>query len=267
MKNNELYRLLTLPNEVVDKLNEYETKRTITIDVNLKERLYDRSTWDEAVKSLQELIGEDPYGFKILWEQLNLVCESYDVYVDRGIPEEVFVDTMKFCTRFLLEHKRTYDSYKYVWAWWFPRQMSLSEFRIGALEYELVDGDNKEIYIHIPSDADLSKELVMASINSFFEFRNEFYTEWSDARLSCDSWLLSPALKELLDDKSNILEFQSLFGLEYVDYDSKWFLGWVYPGAGENYNELPENTTLQRNMKRHLLSGKKVGGAKGYLNI
>lgn len=265
MNNHELYKLLDIPNEVIEKLNIYETGRNISIDDDLKSRLLDRNTWDEAVKSLQELVGEDPDGLNILWEELNIACESYDEYVKRGISENIFVDTMKFCTRFLNEHKNTYDSYRYVWAWWFPRQLSLGEFRIGALEYELADGENREIYIHIPSDANLGKESVAASLNSFYDFRKTYFPEWEDVRLVCDSWLLSPALKELLDDNSNIMEFQRLFELEYTDYDSIWFLGWVYPGAGDDYNNLPEKTSLQRNMKNHLLAGKKVGCAKGYL--
>lgn len=37
------------------------------------------------------------------------------------LPEEIFLATMKFCTRFLQEHFRTVGTYRYVWAWWFPR--------------------------------------------------------------------------------------------------------------------------------------------------
>ena len=94
------------------------------------------------MRQLQSLWDDDPDGIKILWEQLNIVSGyTYGEYCKRGIPEEVFAATMKFCTRFLREHYKTFGFYKYVCAWWFPRQMSLNEFRIGALEYEFIDGE------------------------------------------------------------------------------------------------------------------------------
>lgn len=265
MNSQELYKALDIPKEVVKELNMYESIRTLKLDSKIKNNIYNREKWDEAVKCIQELLGEDIDGFKILWEELNLVCESYDKYVQMGIPYEVFVDTMKFCTRFLEEHKRTYGIYKYTWAWWYPRQISLNEFRIGALEYEFVDGDNREIYIHIPSDADFSRESVQRSIKEFFSFRKKYFDTWNTVPLSCDSWLLSPALKELLDGDSNIIGFQNLFKIESVDYDNIWYLGWVYPGFDTADNNLPENTRLQRRMKKYILSGNKVGAAKGYL--
>lgn len=265
MNNRELYKALDIPREVVEELNKYEDTRIFNMNNKIKSDICDREKWDEAVKSIQEQLGEDADGIKILWEELNLVCESYDRYVQMGIPYEIFVDTMKFCTRFLEEHKRTYGIYKYTWAWWYPRQISLNEFRIGALEYEFIDGDNREIYIHIPSDADFSRESVQRSIKEFFSFRKKYFEAWDTVPLSCDSWLLSPALKEMLDSDSNIIGFQNLFKLERVDYDNIWYLGWVYPGYDTADNNLPENTRLQRKMKEYILSGNKVGSAKGYL--
>ena len=40
---------------------------------------------------------------------------------------------------------------------------------------------------------------------------------------------------------------------------------WVYRKTDIKYEELPEETSLQRNMKLYLLEGGKVGGAKGKL--
>lgn len=265
MNNQELYKALDIPEEVIAELNNYEMTRTHKIECTVKNDICNREKWDEAVKYIQEMIGEDADGFKILWEELNLVCESYEKYVQMDIPYEIFVDTMKFCTRFLGEHMRTYGKYKFTWAWWYPRQISLNEFRIGALEYEFVDGYNREIYIHIPSDADFSHNSVQESIKEFFTFRKKYFETWNTIPISCDSWLLSPALKKLLDSESNILRFQKPFKLESVDYDNIWFLGWVYPGYDTADKNLPENTRLQRRMKKYILSGNKVGAAKGYL--
>lgn len=168
MENIELYGLLEIPKEVEKKLTDYGNGRTNPISEAIINKIVERGQWDEGIKQLQELLGEDSDGMKILWELLNIICKySYEEYIKRNIPEDIFVSTMKFCTRFLHEYYQTFQTYKFVWAWWFPRQISLNEYRIGALEYEFVDAENKEIAIHIPSDADLRKESVARSLKSF----------------------------------------------------------------------------------------------------
>ena len=54
-------------------------------------------------------------------------------YVRRGIPMGLFADTFGFVTRFVTSTKDTHGKYSYNWAWWLPREITLQEFRIGAL--------------------------------------------------------------------------------------------------------------------------------------
>lgn len=73
---------------------------------------------------------------------------------------------MRICTRFLNDHFKTFGKYQFIWSWWLPREISLNEFRVGAPEYEFVDGADRERAVHIPSDADLSKASVDNSIKN-----------------------------------------------------------------------------------------------------
>ncbi len=266
MKLEQIYQLIEIPNEVKKKLEMYGAARKIILEDKLKEMLLNRKQWDEGIKGLQKIIGDDPDGIKILWEMLNLACDSFAEYEKRKIPTNIFIDTMKFCTRFLEEHYRVYGQYKFVWAWWFPRQLALEEFRVGCLEYEFVKADVNVIFVHIPSDADLQQKKVLESLQNFFDFRKCFFPEWEETKVYCESWLLSPVLKDLLDDKSNILGFQKFFIVENTDYDSMGVMDWVFPGYHDISDQLPENTSLQRKMKKYLLQGKKVGWSRGYLN-
>lgn len=216
---------------------------------------------------MQAFLDDDRDGIKILWELLNIVCHySYEEYRKRGISNEIFVATMKFCTRFLCEHYHTFGTYEFLWAWWFPRQLSMNEFRIGALEYEFIEGKEREIAIHIPSDANMEKESVQNSLMKFFQFREEHFQEWKDTQLTCDTWMLMPELKALLRENSNIVAFQNLFEIETIDYEATWYMQWIYPGAENAGEALPERTELQRKLKEYLLQGKKFGVAKGHLN-
>lgn len=265
MEMKQLFELLELPPVVVKKLNVYGEKRKNVMDETTKEMILNRNLWDKGVEKLREVIGEDEDGIKILWEMLNLSCDSYVEYEKRNIPMEIYKDTMKFCTRFLEEHYQVHGEYKFVWAWWFPRQLSLQEFRIGSLEYEFVEKDEKTISLHIPSDANLQKEAVAESIHDFFGFREKFFPDWVDAKIYCESWMLSPALKELMDENSNIIQFQNLFVVENTDFDSMAVLDWVFPGYHSVSEDLPEKTSLQKKMKRYLLQDGKIGWTMGYL--
>ncbi len=266
MMQMELFRLLEIPNEVRLELIYYGNKRTTEIPDSIINKILQPTEWDGGIKELQEILGDDSDGIKILWELLNIIGNySYKEYMKREISEDIFVATMRFCTRFLNEHYQTFHTYKFVWAWWFPRQISLNEFRIGALEYEFVNGEDNEIAVHIPSDASLQSESVLQSLNDFFEFRKKYFTEWENVKLTCDTWMLMPELNELLGEDSNIVSFQNLFEIDTLNYDITWYMGWIFPGY-ENIDEsLPERTTLQRRMKKHLLDGKKFGIAKGHL--
>ncbi len=268
MENVELYRMLEIPYEVEKQLIHYGRNRKVHIPNAVINEILKRDEWDVGIKELQELLGDDPDGIKILWELLNMISDySYEEYIKRNISNDIFAATMKFCTRFLQEHYQTFQTYKFVWAWWFPRQISLNEYRIGALEYEFVDAKDREIAVHIPSDADLGKRSVAQSINEFNKFRTRYYPEWEAVKLTCDTWMLMPELKEMLGEESNIIAFQNLFEIDTVDYEATWYMGWIFPGIEKVDERLPERTTLQRKMKKYLLDGKKFGIAKGHLNI
>lgn len=268
MNNIELYKKLNFPDEVIEKLSEYGQSRIGDLPENLIQRLLSRTQWEDAIGELKTCLGDDPDGLKILWEQLNIVCSySYGVYVRLGISEDIFIETMKFCTRFLNEYYTQSGTYKYIWAWWFPRQMSVLEFRIGVLEYEFIDGTEKEIAVHIPSDADMCEESIKESLLRFQEFRNKFFPEWEKVKLTCDSWMIMPELETFLGENSKIVKFQKLFTIDNIDREAIWYMGWIFPGYETIDDKLPERTTLQRELKNYLLNGNKFGIAKGHMFI
>ena len=123
----------------------------------------------------------------------------------------------------------------------------------------------KVVSIHIPSDAVLTKKNFRISYEKAKEILKQFFPAYSSADMTCCSWLLSPALQKLLPEHSHILEFQKAFVIEQVDYEDKEFLQWVYKNPNLSLEELPEETSLQRNMKQYLLQGGKVGEALGRL--
>lgn len=265
---NPLYSLLEFPSAVIKLLDNYESQRKMEVPQELKQRLLRRETWVDAVEELKQLVGFDPMGIGILWELLQFAEDARVKYRQKGIEEKIFVDTMKFCTRFLNSYYQTYGEYAFEWAHWFPRQLSLSEFRLGTLEYEYKEENGgKGIWIHIPSDADLSLEAIQQSYLDARSFFQKHFPDWANLDFYCSSWLLSPALKALLDPKSKILGFQKFFEILEEDPENLSVLRWVFPKQKEVSEALDEETSLQKKAKAYLLSGGKIGTAKGVFRL
>lgn len=268
LEHKTLYELLEVPHRVRMELDAYEAERTQEIPEEIYRQLFVREEWDEGVKALQAYLGEDPAGMKILWEQFDILCRyTHAEYEKRGISEDIFTATMKFCTRFLYEHYAVWGEFRYVWAWWFPRQMVLLEFRIGALEYEFVEGKEREVAVHIPSDADMNADSIQESLSAFRSFRDIYFVDWKNVRLTCDTWMLVPELQDLLGKNSKIVAFQKLFQIDEIDREAMWYMGWIYPGCETVNENLPEKTRLQRELKRYLLAGNRFGVAKGHMKM
>lgn len=81
----------------------------------------------------------------------------------------------------------------------------------------------------------------------------------------CCSWLLCPDLKNVLDENSNILKFQSLFSIVETNYESREGEKRIFGNINDNACEYPENTSLQRNAKSYLISGVKFGDSLGII--
>lgn len=260
-----LCKMLALDSDVVDAVLAYNATFNYEEMKDMCKKLYARDTWEAGVHELESYCGEDTYGMKILTVYLHCLIDTYSNYKNMGIPDKIFWDTMGFIPRFTTSHKHAYGVSAFRLAWWFPRQISMQLFRIGEYEYEFVteDGCNK-ISLHIPSDANLDH----GYIPQIYPFVHTYFPQYSDAMIICDSWLLAPALSEVLTDTSRILNFQKQFCIESIVEDSPEVLNWVFQSPEIPYEQLPENTSLQRNLKRYLIDGRKIGTAKGvYQNL
>ena len=263
----EICSRIELQKEVEKAVLAMEEKQEFSQEDKEIRSLTEAENWEKARESLRKSIGEDSQGMKILCCMLKAAAISLEKYREQEIEDRVFNDTMKCFTRFVEEHKASYGVYGFDRDFWTGRQLSLQLFRLGELEYEKVEEDNGERYIsiHIPSDAVLDPEKIKASLCQAKKFFEKQDPSWDRVSYKCCSWLLSPALKELLGEKSRILKFQEMFTVEEVYKDSNEFMEWVFKRKDLPLEELPEETSLQKNMKAHLLSGGWVGEGMGCL--
>lgn len=268
MTQHELYSLIQLPPEAVRQLEAVRQEIDWTQAAPCLDGLLDGNTAPSAYCQLKALLLHDEGHFQLLYCYLECARRAFDRYQERHIPSAVYTATMGCFSRFLAECKTEYGWMYFDRGWWTYRQISMSLFRISTLEYELCAEEGKPVIcLHIPSDADLSSESVDDSLkqaSSFFEAYAPDYEK--SGRYTCDSWLLSPVLRELLPETSRIVAFQKRFQLTRTQTEGSECIGWIFQRPLDTeIRELPENTTLQRRAKALLLAGGSIGSGCGVI--
>ena len=253
-----------LKKEVIDLVFKYQSEYD---EFALK--LTDASIAEDTFVKLAEKYQDDKLNMNVLAVYMLACLETHKKYQKLGIDDKVFIDTMKCFTRFIDECLMKNGVCYFDRGFWTHRQTSLKLFRIGELEYELVVQDGEKfVSIHIPSDAILTKELIQKSIDECKEFISKYYPTYNKAKYVCGTWLLSPNLRKYLKEGSRILQFQNFFEIINFNEDSKDFMDWLFmKDQNSSIESLPENTSLQKNVKKALLEGKKIGSAFAVLKI
>lgn len=269
MENYELYYLIDLPTEIIQNLKLVSEEIDLqSIDCYLNQ-LMDIKTAAAAYQYFINLWKEDGDNIKMLYCQLECARRAFDKYEEKHISPQIYKDTMKCFTRFLEECKKKNGRMFFDRGWWTYRQVSMNLFRLGELEYEYGEyKGEKVINIHIPSDADLSTEAVDCSLKQAALFFHSYHDNYEYIPYTCYSWLMSPTLKSLLSEKSNILAFQNRFDIMEENKEDKEYIEWLFQvPVDTEYLKLPEKTSLQKKVKKLLLNGGTVGVAYGIMRL
>ena len=127
----------------------------------------------------------------------------------------------------------------------------------------LRNGD-KAIYIHIPRNTDLSPEAVKKTIREGCTLVRKKFGE--DIKYCYTrTWLLSPNITECLSENSKILQFRNIFDRYPVLSTGKELMTYLYTADTEDYESLPENTSLQRKVKQIYLDGRFIYAGAGII--
>lgn len=133
---------------------------------------------------------------------------------------------------------------------------------VGRLQYEKCENHVK---IHIPSGSKLDIEEVLNSINDS-KIDIEKYFNIKKPEYRCDSWLLSNQINSIIDSNSNISKFYRLFEVKDGPDATKDILNFVFNiQECDNYNNLIEDTSLQRLLKKQLIENKSIKKGWGKL--
>ncbi len=148
-----------------------------------------------------------------------------------------------------------------IWAAYF---INTKLIEVGRLQYEKCEN---YIKIHIPSGDKLQIDMVLDSINKSKQ-EIEKYFNVKNPEYRCDSWLLSNQINDIIDKNSNIAKFYNLFEVKDGSDATKDILNYVFNVQdSSNYNDLVEDTSLQKLLKQQLIKNKEMKIGLGKLKV
>ncbi len=133
-------------------------------------------------------------------------------------------------------------------------QSELSSFDKSEWQVVLRPGDDV-VSLHIPRKTNLDPASVSESLREGLEIARKLYPEHDFKCVVCLSWLMEPALAEILGPDAKLTSFTTRFTKHPIMDSGKNCFGYVWPGEKCPAEELSEKTTLQRGIKKLMLDG------------
>lgn len=208
----------------------------------------------------QKLEKEQEKEQLILYLYVRFAIEIYPQYVKRGISDKIFWDTFSDFTIWYWHCVKEKKMIGLTEERWLKCHLKMKLFRLGRLQFEL-DEKKKQIHVHVPEGEPVSET---ACDDAFFQ-ADKFFDQ-SYRTYDCESWLLSPALLEMLDENTSIIQFQKRFQIQKVNMHVRQAEERVFGEIREEKETYPERTSLQRALKDYILSGKNPGVGFGVID-
>ena len=244
---------------------------TISMEEEIKNRKIDDVTADRVRGALERalLSYKNVYGFYAMKENIYFWDRHY------LIPDLFPIETLEF-EKTQLPDEGTYFKNKATGE--MTVLIDITENDKAYCGYTVKDGGDADKYvellkdeydcslapgdwiisIHIPGGTKLDSETCQNTYSKGIEFIRKTYPEIDFKAMYVRSWLMCPELGEFLSENSKILSFQSFYKRFPVKSDGKEVFGFVFPKPIEKYEDMPENTTLERGLKKRYLDNRPI---------
>ena len=194
-------------------------------------------------------------GYKIHQKNIDSYkLDEQQIYIHKLRVKETLTNDIKI---------RNLDGIRISQMLWGSYFVNLKLIEIGRLQFEYEDSNS--IKIHIPAGEKLDIDKVIDSLNKA-EFFIKKYFKIKNYCYYCNSWLLSKQIHNIVSKDSNIYKFYNLFDVTEGENCIEDILNFVYKKLSiNNYCELQDETSLQRNIKSYLLNNNDIKLGKGTL--
>lgn len=200
---------------------------------------------------------------------------TYPKYQKAVISDEIYFETMKdiavWCENNNNKGLKNLP--------WIKNHLNFELFKIGRLQFQIYKCDNRTlnydllpfnfgenlIYVHIPQGEKLVYAECVNSLKNAKSFFGEYFPNYDFDYFFCESWLLYGENWQFMNSSSNILQFSTLFDLVYSFDDDRQAIERIFGKRQLIKSKYEEKTTLQRNAKRFMQNGGKLGVGIGIL--
>lgn len=137
--------------------------------------------------------------------------------------------------------------------------VSFSPVRYNKSEYKtIIKRGDAVLSVHIPVDGDFSEEACKESYLRARDIFKRFFPQISVKGFTCYSWMMSTQLKLHMKPTSRILAFAKHYTRFPIHTEGDDVLYFVFYMKFKTYEDLAEDTSLQRSLKKLYLSGQKL---------
>lgn len=188
----------------------------------------------------------------------------------RGVDKEILSTTLRAVDMYLgANERKTGKVGTSAYHYWLPRYAMGRIFRLGAFQIErrkFLDTD--ALSVHIPTGTELDVKKNLLDLKYALEFFKHYYSEYDFQNFVCFSWLLNPHIEKIMGRATNITRFGDMFRrFETLD-DDEGVYGCVFKTSKpDNVDDLKEETSLQRNIKKFLKEGNEFRDYGGIISI
>lgn len=216
-------------------------------------RRWKRLFYQEEDRFEEELARKTEKEKFLLCLYTRMAVEVYNDFRKDGIADQVYFDTFYDFTIWYRRCVKTKGIGGLIQAKWLGLPLRRKIYRLGRLQFEpgvlpSAYGGEPALHVHIPEGEKLDPERCIDALERADIFFDHIYKYYD-----CLSWLLSPNLKKILGEESNIIRFQNLFRICDTVYQDRQAEERVYEFLAEDYNDYPEHTGLQKSLKKYLM--------------
>ncbi|MDD6308015.1 MAG: acyltransferase domain-containing protein [Clostridia bacterium] len=279
---NNLMNEIGFTKDEQNKYYEYKNLIGTRMDSYAEDFMRGKLSFNEVLDKVHKFqsCGLHQYTIDLLFV---LECTSFllEKYESNGISKKIFIDAMKDIKYKVEECIRVKNIFGIFVVKWYEKFLDLKRIALGRLQYDIstYNGDAITInnytihegdfvlWCHIPSSGPLNPELCIESFKMAYDF---FADKLNNGILPimCCSWLLYPQYREVFGEKSNIANFKSNFEIIDVQNKEKFDEMWRVFGVecdSIDINDLPSNTTMQKNFIQYMKKGYSFGVATGFI--
>ena len=196
------------------------------------------------------------------------------MYKEKGISDEILYDTLQDTAIFMMDRKSTTRRLNVPSNYWLEKSFSGTVFRLGRMQFEMTQLQEESTICglskgdpilegHVPQGGPMDHDACWESYRRSFPFFEKYFGFKAKA-VHLSTWMLDPALKEILPPTSNIVKWANDATL-FPDILPGSIGKFIFGDVNFDPKTAPRDTSLRRAILDHIEKGGKFVNRAGVI--